>query len=93
MSRAASSERGNESASQRISRIATSVEIHSRAWWVPRNSALGRPGASVAAPIFTARIGRPSSDAPIESTWISVSAAAQAASVARMPVTGLSNER
>ncbi len=54
---------------------------------------MGRPGASAAAPIFTARIGRPSSDAPMESTWISVSAAAQAARVARMPVPGLSNER
>ena len=68
MSRAPSSDVGNESASQRISRIATSVEIHSRAWCVPRNSTLGRPGASAAAPIFTARIGRPSSEAPIEST-------------------------
>jgi len=71
---------------------ATAVDIHSRAWCVPRNNTLGRVGESSGGPIFTARIGRPSYDAPTESTWISVFAAAQAAKVARMPLPGLSNE-
>jgi hypothetical protein len=76
-----------------MSFIAISVATHSRAWCVPMNSTLGRAGESVPLPILAARSGRPSRVAPIESRWITVSAAAHAARVARIPTPGLSNDR